>query len=99
MSLADLMLLVPSRCGITEEPNPSIPFILVNIGQSSGLPEDFDNAKNSTNLLPDNPSSESVAPHGIDIISLQRSGSCNTQMICNQTIQRAHCIVIHNRER
>ncbi len=49
MSLADLMLLVPSRCGITEEPNPSIPFILVNIGQSSGLPEDFDNAKNSTN--------------------------------------------------
>ena len=66
MSLADLMLLVPSRCGITEEPNPSIPFILVNLGQSS---------------------------------SLQRSGSCNTQMICNQTIQRAHCIVIHNRER
>ena len=108
MSLADLMLLVPSRCGITEEPNPSIPCILVNLGQSSRLPEDFDNSKNSTNLLSDNPPpasdkylslSESVTPHGIDIISLQRSGSCNTQMICNQTIQRAHCIVIHNRKR
>lgn len=107
MSLTDLMLLVPSRCGISEEPNPSIPCILVNLGQSSRIQDDFDNSKNSTNLLSDNPPPssdkylslpESSTLHCIDIISLQHSGSCNTQMLCNQMIQRVHCVVIHNRD-
>ena len=88
LSLPDLLLLLPARCGVSEEPSPAVPFLLANIHPA---------------MHPSKPVGELSMGEmagmlaGMDVVTLQCAGASNTQSLCGASLQRVVCVVAHNR--